>query len=247
MVKTIQVWDVPIRLFHWGLVVAITVSVISIKTNLIDNQWHLYSGMAITALLSFRLCWGMIGSHTAQFRQFWPRLSALRAMLKHEWQGVGHSPTAALSVFALLGVLVWMIATGVCADDDISLQGPLAHWLVDWVDASVSDQASAWHAFTFNVMIGLVSLHLAAIAYYAWVKRNNLVPAMLHGKQQVTPALTDQYAQQTAHDHNHFYWRLSISVVIAAVITLVLFNTQVQSWLYAPPTVLVVPASTQAW
>ena len=103
--KRILVWDLPTRIFHWSLVLAVTVAVISGE---IGGDWmeiHGKAGLAILGLVTFRLVWGFAGSTHARFVNFAPTAGKLRAYLRGRWKGQGHNPLGALSVFALLGLL----------------------------------------------------------------------------------------------------------------------------------------------
>ena len=55
-----KVWDFPIRLFHWGIVMLIAVSYGSIQMGWMHI--HLWSGYTALAALLFRLAWGFAGS-----------------------------------------------------------------------------------------------------------------------------------------------------------------------------------------
>ena len=101
--RRISVWDLPTRLFHWLLVLLITAAVISGKVGGGAIEWHGRIGIAILGLLAFRIIWGVIGSTHARFASFFPTPSSVRAYLQGRWQGVGHNPLGAFSVFGLLG------------------------------------------------------------------------------------------------------------------------------------------------
>jgi len=99
---------------------------------------------------------------------------------------VGHSPTGALSVFALLGLLALQVGTGLIADDEISNTGPL----IKFVSGATSSLATSWHK-TYGqwLIITLVALHVAAIAFYFVKKRQNLVGPMLTGDKSLPEAV----------------------------------------------------------
>lgn len=181
--KKIRVWDLPTRLFHWLLVLAVVGLVVTGKVggNLID--WHGRIGVGLAGLIAFRLVWGMVGSTYARFGQFFPTPARIAAYLrsgKHD--GVGHNPLGALSVFALLGVLSVQLLTGLVANDDIAFVGPL----YDLVGRDLSNLATGWHKLVINLLILLVVLHVAAIGFYARVKKDNLVRPMVTGWKEVT-------------------------------------------------------------
>ncbi|MFP5394108.1 MAG: cytochrome b/b6 domain-containing protein [Gammaproteobacteria bacterium] len=126
--RGILVWDLPTRLFHWLLVAAVTVAIV---TGELGGDWmavHGKAGLAIVGLVSFRLVWGLVGSTHARFLSFIPTPGRVRSYLTGRWEGHGHNPVGALSVFALLAALGVQAGTGLFANDDIAFTGPLYRW-----------------------------------------------------------------------------------------------------------------------
>ncbi|MFV8572074.1 cytochrome b/b6 domain-containing protein [Marinobacter sp. SBS5] len=182
---TIRLWDLPTRLFHWLLLLAIVGAVITIKTGM--PEWHGRFGLLVVGLLSFRICWGFAGSTYARFSSFVRGPVSVVEYLKGQWQGVGHNPLGALSVLALLGLFGFQAVTGLFANDEISFQGPLYPLISsDW-----SDTLSSWHRLTEWYLYGLVALHVLAVVWYSMVKKDNLVKPMITGKKQVAPGTAE--------------------------------------------------------
>lgn len=175
--KRIRLWDLPTRLFHWSLVLCVAAAVISGQVGGKWIDWHGKIGLAIVGLLAFRLAWGLLGSTYARFAQFFPTPGRIKAYLSGQWRGEGHNPLGALSVFGLLGVLGVQLLTGLVANDDIAFRGPL----YDLVGNDWSNRLSGLHHLLANVLIALVVLHLAAIAFYGHVKKKKLLKPMLTG------------------------------------------------------------------
>lgn len=216
--KRILVWDLPTRLFHWLLVVAVVGLVVSGKVggNLID--WHGKIGLLVLGLVVFRLVWGIVGSTYARFCQFFPTPAKIATYLKGGWQAPGHNPLGAFSVFALLGVLIFQLLTGLVANDDIAFVGPL----YDLVGRDLSNLATGWHHLSVNVLIALVVLHLAAIMFYAHVKKDNLVKPMVRGWKEV-----DQGEPARGGG--------ALALVVALVIALAAVFAASGVWLPEPP------------
>ena len=175
--KRFRLWDLPTRLCHWLLVLAVAAAIVSgnIGGNFIE--WHGKLGLAIIGLVSFRLVWGLLGSTYARFGQFLPGPAKIRAYLKGEWHGAGHNPLGAFSVLALLGLLVLQGTTGLFANDDIAFTGPL----YSLVSESLSQRLTGLHHLGADLLMILVGLHVAAIVFYVRVKKDNLVLPMLTG------------------------------------------------------------------
>lgn len=175
--KRIRLWDLPTRLFHWLLAVAVAAALISAEIGGNFMDWHGRIGLLIVGLLAFRLVWGVLGSTYARFAHFFPSLTRIRSYLGGEWRGEGHNPLGALSVFALLGILLFQVISGVFANDDIAFTGPL----FDLVGKDWSDILSGWHHEIGELVLPLIGLHIAAILFYVHVKKQNLVKPMITG------------------------------------------------------------------
>lgn len=183
----IRVWDLPVRLFHWTLVVLMATSYFSGRAGGDWMKIHFWSGYAILTLLLFRIVWGLVGSTTARFSDFVKGPSAafhhLGEMLSGRPREAGHNPLGGAMVLVLIfAVLAQVVAGLFAADTDTGLvNGPLSMLASDkWVD-----RANAFHGYWVNVLLALVAVHvLAAFVYLAW-KRQNLIGAMIHGRKPI--------------------------------------------------------------
>ncbi len=179
-----QVWDLPLRLFHWSLAALVVGAFVTAKLGGGAMVWHGRLGLAIIGLLAFRLAWGVVGSTYARFGQFVRGPAAIRAYLRGEWQGLGHNPLGALSVLALLGALTLQAASGLFSNDDIAFSG----YLAPLVDSHLSSDLTGIHHWLEKILMALVALHVGAILFYARVKKQNLVRPMLTGWTEGNPA-----------------------------------------------------------
>jgi cytochrome b len=180
----VQVWDLPTRLFHWLLVAFVIVSFVSgnIGGNAMQN--HEWSGLTILALLLFRLAWGFVGGRHARFAEF---LRGPRTVLRYAIgllrgdapRYPGHNPLGGWSILAMLTALCIQAVTGLFANDDIFTEGPLAVW----VDKATSDWLTRIHRLNPDVIIALVCIHIFAVFFHWWVKRENLILPMVTGKK----------------------------------------------------------------
>jgi cytochrome b len=212
----LRIWDLPVRLFHWCLVLLLCVSYF---TGQVGGDWmklHFWSGYAILTLLLFRVVWGFVGSTTARFSDFvkGPRacIHYLACLVRGQSSfEVGHNPAGGLMVVALLLAVLLQVVVGLfSADTDTGMvSGPLANLLPDkWVD-----RLTHLHHLWVNVLLLLVALHvLAAITYLVW-KRQNLIGAMFTGhkpRDQVVPPGAREPVLRFASG------RLALSLLIAA-------------------------------
>jgi cytochrome b len=173
----LRVWDLPVRLFHWGLAISVVGSVVSVKLGAMDV--HGYFGLFTLSLLLWRLVWGLVGSEPARFQRFVVSPMTTLRYLRKPWQVLGHNPLGAWSVLALLGLVLLQALTGWGTTDEIAFDGPLVRHLSEqWVSI-----LGSIHLATEPLLFGLVALHVLAIVYYKRVKKVALLPAMLHGDQ----------------------------------------------------------------
>ena len=179
---SVRVWDLPTRLFHWLIVALVAFSWWSAEEGPIE--WHMWSGFAILTLLLFRLLWGLFGSSTARFANFirGPRAIAGYLSDMRGWRPVGHTPIGALSVLALLAVLLVQVGTGLIQIDSTDfVEGPLSN-LVSFETAEAAHDVHEW---TFNLLLVLIGLHVAATLLYRLVLGKKLVGPMITGRAAI--------------------------------------------------------------
>ncbi|MBS3996645.1 MAG: cytochrome b/b6 domain-containing protein [Hydrogenophaga sp.] len=195
----LRVWDLPTRLFHWLL--ALLVAGLLITGNIGGNWmvWHFRFGYAVLSLLLFRLVWGFAGGHWSRFGQFVYGPGTTWAYLRGQGtprQSTGHTPLGALSVLALLLVLLAQVSTGLISDDEISFFGPLTRY----VSGDTVSMATRYHKNVGKfVVLALVVLHILAIVFYRIARRQDLVGPMITGDKRVDadlPASQDTTAHR---------------------------------------------------
>lgn len=183
--QDVKLWDIATRLFHWSLLLLIAACWWS-STEDGDMELHFLCGYAVLSLLLFRLAWGVIGSSSARFSNFLASPSAilhyLAGMKNKEFEhSIGHNPAGGWMVLALIGTVFFVVLTGLLANDDMMLEGPLA----SYAGKQLSDLSTALHEQSFDVLLGLVTLHIAAILLYLIFKKENLLLPMLTGTKQL--------------------------------------------------------------
>lgn len=124
---------------------------------------------------------GLLGGHWSRWTQFPLQPAGVWAYVQGRHPSrhfAGHNPLGSWSVLALLLVLALQGSTGLISDDEIANMGPLS----SLVSASWVSWATSWHkGWGKTILIFLVVLHLLALAWYTWRKRQALVSAMWHG------------------------------------------------------------------
>jgi cytochrome b len=177
-----RAWDLPTRIFHWSLAILVVFSYVTGTAGGPWMAWHMKSGYAILALLVFRLAWGVAGSREARFASF---VRGPRAVWAHG-RGVlagsraypaGHNPLGGWMIVAMLAILLLQAGTGLFANDESSHEGPLAAQ----VSNAIVDRMSVIHSVNQWLVAGAVALHVAAIAFYQWRLKIDLIRPMVTG------------------------------------------------------------------
>jgi cytochrome b len=184
--RTVAVWDLPTRVFHWLLVALVITSWICAEIGGNAMQIHELSGFTVLTLVLFRILWGFFGSHHSRFANFVRGLAATKHYVRSLLRGdavssVGHNPLGAWSVLAIMVCLLVQTGTGLFSNDDIMTEGPL----MKWISKDTSDVISKIHGINFNVLLVLIVLHVGAVLFYLIHKRENLITPMITGKKQV--------------------------------------------------------------
>lgn len=182
---TTRIWDLPIRLFHWLVVGLVIFQFTTIELG--ETDLHIAGGCTMLALLLFRLVWGIAGSETARFGAFLRSPAAafrhLAAFRTDRATTPGHTASGGWAVLAMLLALAAQVGTGLFADDDIASQGPLGQF----VSKTTRRQLTGLHARLFWVLVGLIALHVSAIAAYRLIRRENLLAPMITGRGPLPP------------------------------------------------------------
>jgi cytochrome b len=174
------VWDLPLRVTHWALVLAVAGCFATHYAGIEWFAWHRRCGYVVLVLVVFRVLWGIVGTRHARFANFVRGPSAvLQYMRGRAARPTGHNPLGALSVLALLALMLLQAATGLFANDEIMSTGPF----YGWIDPQLSNRITRLHRYSSDVLLVLVGLHVAAIAWYALARRERLVPPMLTGRK----------------------------------------------------------------
>lgn len=216
--RVVRVWDLPTRLFHWLLVLALIAQVVTGKIGGAAMTWHFRIGYCIFALIVFRLVWGFVGGHWSRFTSFiYGPASVLRYLRNRHAAGdlfhVGHNPLGSASVFAMLAILVVQVGTGLIGDDEIANVGPLNRF----VSTATGLAATAWHKGPgFAIILALVVLHIAAIVFYRVRMRQDLIGPMFSGDKRLPGVVPG-----SADDRMSRVRALAIAVVSAGLVAAV--------------------------
>ncbi|HUF20929.1 MAG TPA: cytochrome b/b6 domain-containing protein [Burkholderiales bacterium] len=183
-----RVWDLPVRLFHWLLVALVVCQVVTVSIGGLAMEYHALGGYAILTLVVFRIAWGLFGSRHARFSSFLygPKAVAAYAcgLLRGKPQRyAGHNPLGGWSVMLMLASLLVQTISGLFADDDILMRGPLARH----VSGDTVSLLTKIHDTNAIVLFTLIAIHIAAVLFYLMFKRENLIGPMFSGYKRIAP------------------------------------------------------------
>ena len=214
------VWDGFVRCFHWSLVTLFTISVASGKVGGEWIVWHMRSGYAILTLVLFRLIWGVVGGEYARYGSFLAGpvrgFKFAKGLLgKTHEPVIGHNPVGGWMVVVLLLLLAVQAGLGLFSNDEIATTGPLARYVSDATSITLMGR----HRLIGDILLVLVGLHIAAVLFHVFVKKEGIVRAMISGRKQLPPALASE-----AHGARKASLPLGfvvLSLAIAAVVIVV--------------------------
>ena len=182
--RSVKVWDVPTRLFHWILALLILAAYLS--HDFWTIQRHMQIGYVALTLVAFRVVWGVVGSETSLFWNFVPTPARTVGYVRGLLQGrppetVGHNPLGSILIYAMLVLVAFQATTGLFANDAIFSEGPLAKLVSD----DTSDMLTDWHEQSFWILVSCIALHVTANTLYELVLRQPLIRAMITGRKPV--------------------------------------------------------------
>ncbi len=182
-----KVWDLPVRVTHWLLVVGIAGSYLTNKLGVQYFKYHLWFGYLVVVLAAFRILWGLVGTRHARFTSFLrgPRATFgyLRAALRGGAASTpGHNPLGAWMVIFLLLTLLAQGITGLFSNDEIFNTGPLYGFVSD----SLSLTFTSWHRRLFDWILIAVLLHVLAVVAHRVFAGHDLIGPMFSGRKHAT-------------------------------------------------------------
>jgi len=171
--KSILVWDIPTRLFHWLLAASFAGAYITSESERLAAI-HVACGYALLGLIGFRLVYGLIGSRYARFTEFVRGPGAVIDYLKsllsgHPRRFVGHNPAGAVAIVLLLTLGLATGASGFAMYNEFG-----GEWLEDVHEACA------------NAMLAVVVIHVAGVLVSSVLHKENLARAMITGRKEGT-------------------------------------------------------------
>ena len=170
MMQTVKVWDLPVRLCHWGLAACVLANLAFTEEG---SDLHQYVGYIAVGIIVFRVLWGFVGNQYARFSDFFPTPKRLNTHIQHlihrqPSEHLGHNPLGAIMMLVLWSVVVALGVTGY-------LMGTEAFWGDELMEEI--------HEALANGLMGLIALHILAAVGMSFMSKTNLVRAMITGKK----------------------------------------------------------------
>jgi len=180
--EMILVWDMPVRVFHWLLVICFAGAWLTSESERLA-MIHYAFGYTACLLVLIRLVWGLVGTRYARFTQFLksPRavLGHFLAMLRgHPHHDVGHNPAGGLVMFALMLLILLIGFTGYLT-----------------VKEFLGGFVSEIHEAVASIALAIVVVHIIAAIGMSVIEKQNLVRSMVTGKKKGFPEQGIRYPQ----------------------------------------------------
>jgi len=219
----LRIWDLPTRIFHFLLILALFGSFATIYLSDDLVLWHARIGLFFLSLLIFRVLWGFCGGHWSRFQSFVSSPSAALQALRETLSGrtqftTGHNPIGGWSVLVMMGLLLLQVLAGLCSDDEVAFSGPLTKYLSEaWVERAT------WYHTEVGVwlIVAVVSVHVLMIFWYRKRYGHDLVTPMITGDKELSIASHEDAppsSQDTSKDR-------IMALVMFALIALLVYGS----------------------
>lgn len=167
--KSILVWDIPTRLFHWLFALSFTLAYVTAEA----DGWagvHVFSGLLMLGLIACRVIWGIVGSRYARFSSFLFSPLAGFKYLFDTLQGkaerhVGHNPAGSWAIYLLLLLGIGASVSGL----SLLIAG---------------EQFEGIHEALANGALAVVVVHVIGVIAASFLHRENLPRAMVTGYKE---------------------------------------------------------------
>ena len=185
------IWDLPLRLWHWALVVCLAGSWVTAEAGFDWTTTHFYFGYSALALVLFRLAWGMLGTFHSRYTSFLASPKTVIAYLRRKNPSEparGHNPIGGWSSIIIVVLVGLQASSGLFISDDIFYAGPYN----SVVNTGTADWLAGWHHRLFTLIQFTVLLHILAVSWYTWGKKEGLIQAMFHGRKMLPRGSTEE-------------------------------------------------------
>ena len=168
--QPVLVWDLPVRVFHWLLVLSFAGAWVTAESEA-QQMIHYAFGYTACALVLFRIIWGLIGTRYARFSQFIKGPSKTTQHIKslfnrQQDHQLGHNPAGAVAMVLLMVLILLLGLTG--------------YWIVKDLLSELVGEA---HEIIASMAMAVVIVHIAAAILVSFFQKENLIKSMVTGKK----------------------------------------------------------------
>ena len=204
--RTALIWDLPVRIIHWSLLVAVVGAWLTRELEGDWFVWHTRFGYTVLVLVLTRVLWGFFGTRHARFAEF---VRGPKTVIDYLRSGtsssVGHNPLGALMILVMLTMLLVQAVTGLFANDQVFETGPL----FGYVTIETSDRLTSLHKQLFDWIAAAIAVHVAAALFYLWIRKENLILPMITGRK---------FAENIPEQERISSSRLWLAIVFAVIV-----------------------------
>lgn len=178
--KSVQVYDLPIRIFHSVFALCFILSFTIVKV--VDDESivyaiHMLSGMMMTFLVILRCFWGFFGSDYATFKSMPFQLKSFflyskNITKKSVHQYVGHNPASSWLLISMGALTLFMTLTGVM--------------MVMKINKHIVEDL---HEVFAHLFLALVILHILGLVVHSLKYKDQIYNSMFSGKKKVANEL----------------------------------------------------------
>ena len=212
--STAMVWDLPVRIMHWSLLIAVAGAWLTRELEGDWFAWHTRFGYAVLVLVLTRVIWGFLGTRHARFAQFVKGPKAILAYLRGTAPNpAGHNSLGALMILAMLTMLLVQALTGLFANDQVFETGPL----FGYVTIETSDQLTSLHKQLFDWIAAAIAVHVAAALFYLWIRRENLILPMITGRKAV-----ESVPEEDRISSSRLWLAIIVALIVGAILAWVI-------------------------
>ena len=174
-----KIWDLPLRLFHIGLIFLVIGSILSAKLDMLNL--HQYFGVAMLGLIFFRILWGFVGTNYSRFKSF--NLSfadALSQFSKTNSITSVRTPIGSYSTLIFIIALLSISVSGLFSSDDVLYDAPLS-----FLTPNYTSYFTYIHNILHYLLYSLIGIHILAIMYYQILKKMKIIERVLDGYSRI--------------------------------------------------------------
>ncbi len=180
----VLVRDLPVRVFHWSLVAAVTAALLSGWLGGKTLLWlHVSAGVAVLGLVIFRVIWWFAGGYYARLSTYPLHPEKVKTHLRGLLAGRshfdgGHNPAGAWMIVAMVGGLGLLSLSGLAALGGLENAGPMRAF----VSVRAGEAIGEVHETLAAMIAAAIALHLAGVFMETKIFGHPLIAAMTKGR-----------------------------------------------------------------